>query len=272
MDNTFRESIDLNSSGDKLVVAGSTYISVYENINNSWQIVGSPITVSTTEQSIRMSVAINGNGKIVVVGMPSESKVKVFEYKHSAWSQLGEDISIWYYGMKLLGYSVDISEDGLTIVASNPGNIEKHLNVKTGNYEKIGIENIRGIGVAYLLKFDSESDAWTYNQETHIVHPSASSKTNQYNDYEFGKKIKLSKDLSTILISSRDKTYIYYERSGRISRWAKAEKEIPGVSCDLNENGSRILSNNGDFLELYSYEKNQDPGNVIDVPDGCNRS
>ena len=255
MDNTFKESIAFNSGGDKIVVTGSNYVSVYQNTNNNWEILGSKITVSSEEQSVRMSVAINDNGKVLVVGMPSEKKVKVFEYKHSEWSQLGQNIETYNFG-RLFGYSVDIDAEGLTVVAAQPATIESHLNVKTGDLEQ---HRSSSVGAVNIYKYDSESGNWS--EKATIDNGGYSPRVS-----EFAKKVKISKDASTLLVSSKDRTYIYYERSGRTSRWAKEKEEISGVSCDLNQNGSRILSNNGNFLELYSYEKNQNLEKIYEFP------
>ncbi len=125
-------SLSLSEDANRIIVGNNTYsinpeasegsgiISVFENVNNQWVLVGNSITGGYA-QGLGYSVDINQNGSRIVVGSRyyELGKVNVFDLISGDWEQVGADI-VGQETNECLFYSVSISSDGSRIAAGAP--------------------------------------------------------------------------------------------------------------------------------------------------------
>lgn len=102
-------------------------VRVYENSYGTyWTQLGNDITGSTSSDVAGSSVALNGDGTIVVVGEPGNSsnkgRVLVFQYDtgSSSWTGLGSATDIVGSGTSSAGTSVAINTDGTILIEGEP--------------------------------------------------------------------------------------------------------------------------------------------------------
>jgi hypothetical protein len=113
--------------------AGFVYIgnvAVYNYENNQWSQVGLNIKGKNNQDYFGHSIALSSDAKTILIGAPNIMNdqgigyVQVFKNKEGEWVQEGEDIlGVAEGGNDNFGYSVDISNDGSTIVVGAPRNL-----------------------------------------------------------------------------------------------------------------------------------------------------
>ena len=130
----------LSEDGTKLAISqytsGHGLIYTYEYSQNvyppGWVQYGSVIDITKSQSSPGFSIAMSGNGRRLVVGIPGNSmgvngEVSVFNYTNLVWQAQTQDTSLHELtdGQiseigQLYGYSVDISKDGVHIIIGSP--------------------------------------------------------------------------------------------------------------------------------------------------------
>ena len=112
----FGISIAIDSSGNRIAIASSDKVEIYDFTNNDWNIIGQINTNSTGTPS---SIAFNSLGDRIVIACSSISNngtIKIFNISNTHnISQLGNDIT----GPYPFGDVVDINSDGNFIITSN---------------------------------------------------------------------------------------------------------------------------------------------------------
>ena len=102
----FGTSVSLSVDGSILAIGGPNsnnssssntgYVSVYRNINNSWNQIGKNIVFPNTNaifsESFSSNVKISENGSIIVISDRDRGYVSVFENLGDIWTQIGENI------------------------------------------------------------------------------------------------------------------------------------------------------------------------------------
>lgn len=132
----FGMSLSLNDDGNTVAAGtwsnsdggiGAGHVRAFHFNGGSWIQMGADIDGSSSENMGR-SIALSGDGLSLAIGSPgnvgfpgSDGEVKVYTYDGSAWSQLGNAIAS-EAGDDHCGYSVAISNDGLTVVVGSPEN------------------------------------------------------------------------------------------------------------------------------------------------------
>ena len=124
--------------GEKYNNAGTTneagQVRIYRNVSGSWAQIGNTLVGDNTDDLFGNSVSLNSNGSVLVIGAPKydlKGQVKVFKNVSNIWTQIRLDLYGEYDGNNLgeyFGASVDISNDGYTIVIGHPYNDELFLN------------------------------------------------------------------------------------------------------------------------------------------------
>jgi len=121
-------SVDLDSSGSIVAIGAiegvySAYERVYMYNGSDWVQMGGNIDAGANAYGTGTSVSLNSTGTILAVGCPyntgsasSSGIVCVYEYSGGVWTQMGANISGEGASDKF-GHSVDVSADGLTLVA-----------------------------------------------------------------------------------------------------------------------------------------------------------
>ena len=139
-DNAYSErghSLDMNSSGDRLVVGHGDHrqVQVYDWDGTDW-VLNYQVPFSSDAHHLEdaeQDVAINHAGDRIVVGYPEKNRhpsqytsntgrwggVKVYQYNGSTWSQMGSQIWGPYVDSEF-GSSVDINNAGDRIVVGDP--------------------------------------------------------------------------------------------------------------------------------------------------------
>ena len=124
---------------------------VYKFLNGTWTQLGQDIDGEADSDLSGFSVSINSNGSIVAIGgIHNEANgslaghVRVFEYSNESWTQMGDDID--GEAGENFGYSVSISDDGLTVLIGaingdgqevNSG-VARVYNYNNGNWSQMG--------------------------------------------------------------------------------------------------------------------------------------
>ena len=130
-------SVSLSSDGTIVAIGapyndgnGSNvgYVRIYKNISGTWTQLGADIDGEAAVDQSGWSVSLSDDGTIVAIGAKyndangsDSGHVRVYQYDGSVWTILGQDI----YGEALgdqSGYSVSLSDDGLTVAIGAPYN------------------------------------------------------------------------------------------------------------------------------------------------------
>lgn len=164
-------SIDMSNDGQRMII-GSPYANantsfgdlakgearVFELINGSWSQVGNDI-IGTSNENYGFSVCMSGDGMSFAVGGPNDLNgiVKVYRDSSGILVQRGSSI----FGNDI-GWAVEMSDDGNTLVVSSPDHNNKGLvrvyRWKNSDWNQIGFDIIgtsgmrTGIGIG--LSFD----------------------------------------------------------------------------------------------------------------------
>lgn len=201
----FGYSVDISANGDSAVV-GTPYatvngqgragrISIFEQSGESWS--ETQLTASDPGDSdfFGESVAINGDGTIVVVGAKWEDpnatnagSIYVFEKISGVWTQTAK---LWdttqVIANAYLGTSVSISDDGSTIIAGKPDD---------GNYND---------NAGRVLVFTKVNGTWTLKQAIDYTD------TQQATGEMFGICLDINSDGSAFIVGAKwkQKAYLY---------------------------------------------------------------
>ena len=129
---TFGRALDLNADGTVIVVgargngdggANSGETRVFALSGGSWTQRGADIPGAAAGDLSGHAVAINADGTVIASGAPdhdsSAGHARAFQWSGTAWTQKGADINGDAAGDEF-GYSVDLSSDGLTLIAGSP--------------------------------------------------------------------------------------------------------------------------------------------------------
>ncbi|GAA3588538.1 T9SS type A sorting domain-containing protein [Flavivirga amylovorans] len=134
--NLFGHSVSLSNDGSKVVVGATnfsavniSYVQVYEynESSSTWEKLGDDIYGETAGNGAGYSVSFSGNGAAIAVGAPRNDfnggHVIVYEYNSSfgEWIKMGDNIDGEDRGDQS-GYSVSLSDDGLTVAIGSPTN------------------------------------------------------------------------------------------------------------------------------------------------------
>ena len=130
-------SVSLSSDGTIVAIGapyndgnGSNvgYVRIYKNISGTWTQLGADIDGEAADDQSGWSVSLSDDGTIVAIGAKyndgnggNSGHTRIYQYDGSVWTILGQDI----YGEALgdqSGYSVSLSDDGLTVAIGAPYN------------------------------------------------------------------------------------------------------------------------------------------------------
>ncbi|MDC3089360.1 Ig-like domain-containing protein [Prochlorococcus sp. AH-716-N03] len=108
-----------------LINVGTTR--VYRYINNSWTQLGSSFYGEEAHDEEGKALSLSSDGNILAIGSGNSDsggfnsgKIRIFEYTDNSWHQIGNLIG---EERDMLGNSIDLSEDGKTLVSNDPTGI-----------------------------------------------------------------------------------------------------------------------------------------------------
>jgi len=165
-DDFFGYSVSLSSDGSTvaigasaLLVPGSGYVRIYENIVGTWSQIGQDIDGEATDDQSGTSVSLSSNGSTVAIGAPlndgnglNSGHVRIYENFGGIWTQIGQDINGEATDDQS-GTSVSLSSDGSTVAIGATGN---DGNGSTSGHVRI-YENIVGTWSQIGQDIDGES-------------------------------------------------------------------------------------------------------------------
>ena len=100
-------SVSLSSNGNRVAV-GASGVSIYENNNGNWNLLGSKISYGSYSK-------LSSDGNKIVIGDPYYSKVRYYNFENNTWSQRGNEIETWRNSR--LGSVLSLTADGDTVFA-----------------------------------------------------------------------------------------------------------------------------------------------------------
>ena len=103
-------SVSLSSTGNKVGIGSSTGVSLYENNNDSWNLVGSKISYGSIN-------SLSSDGTKIAVGSPYNYTVKNYSLENNIWTQRGTGASTWRSSD--FSESLALSSDGDTFIAAS---------------------------------------------------------------------------------------------------------------------------------------------------------
>ena len=128
-------SISLSNDGSIIAIGAprsdgtannSGHVRVFENSGGSWIQIGQDIDGVQEQGRLGNSVALNGEGNIIVIGASQNDEngtntgeVKIYENQDGTWTQLGGDIN-GVVEFEDSGSEVALSEDGNIVAISSP--------------------------------------------------------------------------------------------------------------------------------------------------------
>ncbi|CAK9106856.1 Uncharacterized protein (Fragment) [Durusdinium trenchii] len=128
-------SVSLASDGNTVAIGApfnnensffAGQVRVYRFDASAWTQLGNDIAGQVNEEGLGYSVSLSSDGNTVATGSPfnggsNGSRVQVYRFDSSEWTQLGADIDAEAPG-DLSGSSVMLSSDGSTVAIGAPGN------------------------------------------------------------------------------------------------------------------------------------------------------
>jgi len=125
--------------------AGNIRCFSWDSRSKEWVPFGQEIRGERTPSLFGHSVSISGNGSVLVVGAPRETRmywqdgrVRVFNFQENSWKPLGQPLD-GSSSQDWFGSSVDISDNGERIAIGAPHNIEHGGYVRV--YNLLAIQN-----------------------------------------------------------------------------------------------------------------------------------
>lgn len=233
-------------------------VRVYKEVGGNWQQVGNIINGDVAFDNFGLTVDINSDGSIIVIGAPfnnnSTGQVKIYKNVNNSWQQMGSDI-LGTGINDVFGHSVSINSDG-TIVAIT------------------AIEEI-STSVGFVKVYKYEGSDWQQIGD--------SISGTQINGF-FGSSLSLSANGSTVAIggsqnqgqqSGSGDVRIYGNNNGV---WIQIDQDIDGEILDdnfgrtvcLSSGSSRVavagfLNDNNGFQA--GYVQVYESGNFVGVSD-----
>lgn len=104
-------TVSLSADGSKASIGSSTGISIYNNNNGVWELLGAKISFGNY-------ASISSLGDKIAVGSPDDYTVKNYIFQNNSWSQRGVDVKTWRTSQ--FGESIALSSDGETFIAASP--------------------------------------------------------------------------------------------------------------------------------------------------------
>ena len=157
----------------KLYHVGTTR--VYRYINNSWTQLGSSFYGEEAQEESGRAISLSSDGNILAIGSPTSGysegsthgKIRIFEYTNNSWNQIGNIVG---EDRDLLGYRIDLSDDGKTLASYIDGgiNVYSYSNNEWVLAEEIDINSvsqvvISGDGSTIASSYTNWSDGTTSN-------------------------------------------------------------------------------------------------------------
>jgi hypothetical protein len=128
-------STSLSANGNRVAIGSSTGVSIYENNNNSWILLGSKISYGSSN-------SLSADGTKIAIASPYNYTVKNYIFENNTWSQRGKDVSTWRSSN--FGQSLALSADGDTFIAASDKAFPRAysfnsalLSVKNNDLEKL---------------------------------------------------------------------------------------------------------------------------------------
>jgi hypothetical protein len=244
----FGLSLALSSDGTILAIGSPGYlnskgkISVYRNVNDIWEQIGSDIVGEFDNDRAGIATSISSDGSILAVGIHysdvngiRSGQVKVFENINNSWQQIGNSIDgIEAYSNT--GISVSLSSNGQELVVGS-------------SYDDVDSSSTLGSVSVYSFT----NNTWTQKGNTIL---------GQNNNEYIGNRVSISSDGSVIAISSPTapwdpspdvgenglvRIYKYHSNS-----WIQVGVDITGNAKSESLGRSISLSSNGDKLAIGS--------------------
>ena len=167
-------SVSLNNSGS-IVAIGAPFtdpndisnagqVRVFQNANNEWSLIGTPIEGTSADERLGGSVSLNSTGTILAVGAPladgtnktNSGKTTIYSNNNGTWTQIGDSIE----GVNTedrFGSSVSISDNGNFIAIGAPGDADIQSGNGTTNGTLSIFENVNNTWVQVGNTIEGES-------------------------------------------------------------------------------------------------------------------
>ncbi|MDG1962119.1 MAG: T9SS type A sorting domain-containing protein [Flavobacteriaceae bacterium] len=228
-------SISLSNDGSIIAIGAprsdgtannSGHVRVFENSGGSWIQIGQDIDGVQEQGRLGNSVALNGEGNIIVIGASQNDEngtntgeVKIYENQDGTWTQLGGDINgvVEFEGS---GSEVALSEDGNIVAISSSSS------------------NANGLHSGHVRIFEYLGSVWTQIGEDIIGEASE--------DY-FGWSMALSASGNIIAIGS-----LWNDNNGSDAGNVRIFQNLSGVWTQIGEsiNGEAANDNSGYSVDI----------------------
>ncbi len=127
----FGWSVDISDDG-RVLASGAPngeYVRVYRmEGNNSWKHLGKKITAEGLfAAKFGESVSLSFDGMILAIGAPDKGAVRIHQLNNTdfSWMMVGDDNIDGDTAYDKSGFSVSLSEDGMSVAIGSPGNDDK---------------------------------------------------------------------------------------------------------------------------------------------------
>jgi Flp pilus assembly pilin Flp len=228
-------SISLSNDGSIIAIGAprsdgtannSGHVRVFENSGGSWIQIGQDIDGVQEQGRLGNSVALNGEGNIIVIGASQNDEngtntgeIKIYENQDGTWTQLGGDIN-GVVEFEDSGSEVALSEDGNIVAISSPSS------------------NANGLHSGHVRIFEYLGGVWTQIGEDIIGEASE--------DY-FGWSMALSASGNIIAIGS-----LWNDNSGSDAGNVRIFQNLSGVWTQIGEsiNGEAANDNSGYSVDI----------------------
>lgn len=228
-------SISLSNDGSIIAIGAprsdgtannSGHVRVFENSGGSWIQIGQVIDGVQEQGRLGNSVALNGEGNIIVIGASQNDEngtntgeVKIYENQDGTWTQLGGDIN-GVVEFEDSGSEVALSEDGNIVAISSPSS------------------NANGLHSGHVRIFEYLGGVWTQIGEDIIGEASE--------DY-FGWSMALSASGNIIAIGS-----LWNDNNGSDAGNVRIFQNLSGVWTQIGEsiNGEAANDNSGYSVDI----------------------
>lgn len=164
------DTVNINTFGNAVAMSCSTAkgrVEVHaEDVDNNWMVVGE-LEGKADGDRFGFSTAFSASGQRLAVGSPnhlgSSGLVQVFEFESGpapaigAWIQLGNDI-VGHMELEQLGFAIDISQNGMTVVASSPSADANVTRLNTGSVSVFNLDSSNNTWVNLATVFGEEAE------------------------------------------------------------------------------------------------------------------
>ena len=164
------DAVSINAFGNAVAVSCNTAkgrVEVHaEDVDNTWMMLGE-LEGKANGDRFGFSTAFSASGQRLAVGSPnhlgSSGLVQVFEFESrpapgiGTWIQLGNDI-VGYMELEQLGFAIDISQNGMTVVASSPSADENTIGLNKGSVSLFNLNSSNSTWVKLATVFGEEAE------------------------------------------------------------------------------------------------------------------